>query len=342
MRMTVVGLLVALSAQAGYRWAPQGSGTTAEFRGLHALEGGVVWAAGRGGAFARSIDGGATWSAGEVLGASHLFFIDVHATSESTAWLLGTAFEGNEARIYRTDDAGVSWRLQDSRATPGMFLDGMAFWDAARGVAFGDPVDGNFVVLATENGGETWRHIEAAALPAPLAGEAAFAASGTAIVTQGSDLAWFGTGGGDHARVFRSDDGGRRWTAISTPLPAGRSAGIFGLAFRDTLRGVAVGGDYRDAAGPAPNLLRTDDGGLTWTMPVSSGLVGVQYGVVYVAESVYLAAGPTGTSVSLDGGVTWSRIDPTAYNTVAAAGALDAVWAAGPSGRIARLAETGR
>lgn len=339
MRMTIALLLLALSAQAVYRWDSQVSSTTAEFRGLHAVAGGVVWAGGRGGVFARSPDGGATWTAGEVPGAAHLFFIDVHAVSGRTAWLLGTAFEGSEARIYRTDDGGVSWRLQDSRAAPGMFLDGMAFWDAERGVAFGDPVEGQFVVLITENGGDTWRQTEEAALPAPLDGEAAFAASGTAIVTQDSALAWFGTGGGDHARVFRTDDGGRHWSVVATPLPAGRSAGIFGIAFRDALRGVAVGGDYRDPGGPARNLLRTDDGGLTWTMPGASGLVGVQYGVVHAGGSVYLAAGPTGTSLSRDDGRTWSRIDSTAYNTVTAVGSLGAVWAAGPEGRVGRLRE---
>jgi len=341
--MQIIGAMLAtLSLQAGYHWEPESARTTAEFRGLHAPRGGIVWAAGRGGVVARTVDGGVTWDAAVVPDAGHLFFVDVHAIGARTAWLLGTAFDGNEGRIYRTDDGGVTWRVQYSRTAPGMFLDGMAFWNASHGVAFGDPVGGTFVVLVTEDGGDTWNEVEGELLPASLEGEAAFAASGTAIVTYGAELAWFGTGGADHARVFRTDDGGHHWSVVSTPLPAGPSAGIFGLAFRDPMRGVAVGGDYRDPGGSERNLLRTDDGGVTWTMPDSSGLVGVQYGVVHIVDSVYLATGPTGTSMSLDDGRTWSRIDETAYNTAAAAGSLGAVWAAGPAGRVARLAEGAR
>ena len=340
-RWGAIALLLTSGVQAGYRWDPQVAGTEAEFRGLYAPGRGTVWAAGRGGVFARTTNGGTTWTASSVPDAGHLFFVDVHATGDRTAWLLGTAFEGNEGRIYRTDDGGETWSLQYSRSAPGMFLDGMAFWHASHGVAFGDPVDGHFVVLVTEDG-SVWREVAAEALPEPLAGEAAFAASGTAIAVYGAGHAWFGTGGGDHARVFRTTDGGRQWTVVSTPLPAGSSAGIFGLAFRDARRGVAVGGDYRAPDGSAPNLMRTSDGGLTWTVVSATGLVGVQYGVVHVDESVYVAGGPTGTAVSVDDGLIWSRLDSTAYNTVTAAGALAAVWAAGRAGRVARLAPLAR
>ncbi|NIP79443.1 MAG: oxidoreductase, partial [Gemmatimonadetes bacterium] len=99
-----------------------------------------------------------------------------------------------------------------------------------------------------------------------LDGEAGFAASGTAIAVAGDRHAWIGTGAGPRARVYRTADAGKSWDAVDTPLPAGPTAGIFGVAFRDTLNGVAVGGDYTDTTSAALNVLRTRDGGRSWEL----------------------------------------------------------------------------
>ncbi|HEX7051811.1 MAG TPA: nuclear transport factor 2 family protein [Longimicrobiales bacterium] len=319
-------------------WTPQQSGTAAEFRGLSAAGADVAWAGGRGGVFARTTDGGRTWTADTVPGAASLFFIDAHAVDARSAYLLGTSFEGGEARIYRTTDGGEHWTLQYRQRKAGVFFDGMAFWDAERGVAFSDPVDGAFLIVTTDDGGEHWREVPRADIPPPLEGEAGFAASGTGIAVAGSRHVWIGTGGGRVARVLRSSDGGRTWTAAETPLPGGATAGIFGIAFRDTLHGVAVGGDYQDRTGGGLNVLRTDDGGRTWQLVASAAPPGVRYGVAYVPGAptpTLVAAGPSGTGYSVDDGRSWTAIDTLGYNTIAFAGPR-AGWAAGPGGRIAR------
>lgn len=334
-----------VAAQAA--WRPQDSGTTAELRGLSAAGPTVVWAAGRGGVFTVTTDGGARWRPGTVEGAEDLFFIDVHAVDARTAFLLGTSFDGGRARIYRTDDAGRSWEEQYASDEAGVFFDGMAFWDASRGVAFSDPVAGAWRVVRTENGGRSWDVVPPSALPEPLAGEAGFAASGTAVTTQPGGRAWIGTGGGSWARVLRTADGGGSWEAVTTPLPAGSAAGIFGLVFTGPDDGVAVGGDYTDPTGAAPNVLRSEDGGRSWALAGSTLPAGVKYGVVAVpvpaGAAVHLAAGPSGSGYSVDGGLTWTTIDTTGFNTLAVGGAaepggMQPVWAAGVNGRVARLA----
>ena len=127
----------------------------------------------------------------------------------------------------------------------------------------------------------------------PLSGEAGFAASGTAITVQGMDSVWIGTGGGRVARVYRSVDRGRTWSAAETPLPGGQTAGIFGIAFRDALNGVAVGGDYTRRYEAAENVIRTDDGGLTWRVAGRAQPFGQTLGVVPTSEpsQVCLAGG---------------------------------------------------
>jgi len=75
-------------------------------------------------------------------------------------------------------------------------------------------------------------------MPEALAGEGAFAASGTCLVVEGVQNAWFGTGGG---RVFRSADRGRTWTVHTTPIEAANaSSGIFSLEFWDSDHGLLL------------------------------------------------------------------------------------------------------
>ena len=337
MRLTCTLLaLAALARPLSGQWVPQSSGTATEFRGLHAVNDRVVWAAGRGGVVARTTDGGNTWTADTIPGASSLFLIAIRALDQRRAWALGTAFSGaSAARIYRTDDGGRTWRLQYENTTAGVFFDGMAFWDANNGIAFGDPLEGRFTLLVTRDGGARWTPVPAERSPPAQDGEAAFAASGTAIALGGKREVWIGTGGGPRARVLYSADRGTTWRASETPATAGPARGIFGVAFRDRRHGVAVGGDYQNREASVGNLMRSVDGGRTWQLVTSPGLTGVQYGVSAAGRRTFVSAGPTGSAISNDDGATWRRLEGPGFNTVSCAAAI--CWAAGVEGRIARL-----
>jgi photosystem II stability/assembly factor-like uncharacterized protein len=311
-------------------------GMSGEYRGM-AVVGSVVWASGRGGMYARSTDGGLTWSAGVVPGADSMVLVDVAALDHQTACVLATSFDGGLGRIYRTSDGGAAWTLSYEIARPGVFFDGMAFWDARNGLAFSDPVDGAFFIVRTTDGCASWAEVSPERLPPPLAGEAGFAASGTAIAVAGTRHAWIGTGGGAVARLLRTTDGGASWSAVATPLPAGVATGIFGVAFRDTLHGIAVGGDYQQPAASAPNVLRTSDGGRTWVLAGTSAPAGVRYGVAYLpgGGETALAVGPGGYGITRDDGRNWVTLD-TAYAFTLALAPYGG-WLAGPSGRIVQL-----
>ena len=78
--------------------------------------------------------------------AETLDFRDVDAVSERTAYALSIG-PGDASRIYKTTDAGTSWRCSSPTPIAKAFFDAMAFWDAERGIAFSDSVDGTFVIL---------------------------------------------------------------------------------------------------------------------------------------------------------------------------------------------------
>jgi photosystem II stability/assembly factor-like uncharacterized protein len=300
----------------------------------------VAWAGCSTGRVFRTVDGGTTWTVDTVPGAAHLDFRGIKAFDAMTALITsaGPAEQG-QARIYRTIDGGASWSLTWSDTTKGIFLDGVAFWDARHGFTFSDPVDGRFVILTTDDGGVRWTRTPAKNIPPVIVREAAFAASNTQLAVEGSSNAWIATGGGAEARVFRSADRGRTWSVASTGVPGGASAGLFGIAFADARHGLAVGGDYAIARGPTDFALRTDDGGRTWTRAGTTGPDGVTQGLALVpgaSPPVFVAVGAHGTAFTRDFGATWIYGDTATSWGVNFAGP-NAGWVAGPRGRVAKF-----
>jgi photosystem II stability/assembly factor-like uncharacterized protein len=317
-------------------WTSQNSGTDASFRGMSVVNASVVWISGTGGTFAWTDDAGVKWHPGHVVGAESFDFRAVHAVSLDTVLVMVSAQD--TALIYRTTDRGQSWALRYRDVSKGAFLDAMAFFDSRHGLAVGDPMDGHFVILETFDGGEHWVRQAGSAMPASLAGEGAFAASGTSLITCGSKNAWLGTGGAAKSRVFRTTDAGRTWSVAETPIRAGAAAaGIFSLACRDAQHVIAVGGNYAKPDTGAITVARSEDGGATWTAsdpaPSTSFLSGVAY--VNAADGRQLiAVGTEGTSLTLDSGRTWHRLDTRSLNVVMAA-RDGSVWAAGTRGSVA-------
>jgi photosystem II stability/assembly factor-like uncharacterized protein len=336
--------LLASPRSARAQWRSQPSGTEAELRGLSVVGRNVVWASGTRGRYIRTTDGGRTWRVDSVPDAGTLDFRTVHAIDSRVAVLVSAGdADKAQARIYRTADGGARWTLVYRTEEKGVFLDAVAFWDARHGIAMSDPVGGRFFLLTTSDGGRTWTRLSPDGIPAALAGEAAFAASGSCLTVQGSANVWIGTGGGAKARVYRSTDRGRTWSVAETPVHAGgASSGIFSVAFRDARHGIAVGGDYQQATASVPNVALTDDGGASWRLakgPLPSAYLSA---VTYVPNSaLVVAVGLAGTALSSDRGESWTMIDSVSYNSVRFATG-DAGWAAGPHGRIARWSGTSR
>src|SRR5690348_6342065 len=161
-------------------WTEQHADTRASMRGLSVISDDVAWASGTGGSYLWTKDGGTHWHVGTVPGAASLDFRDVHAVSLDTAYLMAAGQD--TARIYRTTDRGAHWTLQYENLEKGAFLDAIAFFDARHALAVGDPIGGRFLLLRTDDAGAHWTRVSNA-LPAALPGEAAFAASGTSLVT---------------------------------------------------------------------------------------------------------------------------------------------------------------
>jgi len=102
---------------------------------------------------------------------------------------------------------------------------------------------------------------------------------------------------GERGFVLLSDDAGRTWTAKPTPV----TRALTGVAFKDTKVGIAVG--------HGASLVRTEDGGGTWTqVPLEDAGSDSLLGAQYLGDDHFIAYGAFGLYLdSTDAGRTWQR-----------------------------------
>jgi photosystem II stability/assembly factor-like uncharacterized protein len=295
-------------------------------RGLSVVGSRIVWVAGSGGTLLRSTDGGASFREVAPPDARQCDFRDVHAFDADTAVAM---VAGQPARLYRTADGGRSWAIVHADPRAEAFFDALAF-EGDIGFLLGDPLDGAFTVLRSDDRGITWR-----VMPGPhaVAGEAAFAASGTCLDV-GPDGVRFVTGGAV-SRCLTSRDGGATWTAVDLPLASGKpSMGAFGLAGNGQDL-VAVGGDYSDPAASAGTASRSFDGGKSFWPVQAPGARGYRSAAAFLSPDEVLAVGERGASISADRGKSWAPFGDLGFHAVVAG--AGAVFACGAGGRVARL-----
>ncbi|MDX8338511.1 hypothetical protein SLH46_04915 [Draconibacterium sp. IB214405] len=308
--------------------------TEASLRGLQVVDENVVWASGSGGTVLVSTDGGDSWNDVTVPGTEKNDFRSIHAWDDKTAIVFGVA--GPEFG-YKTIDGGATWNVVFQDTTRGLFFNSVKFADVKHGLAVSDPIDGKFFVLRTEDAGISWTQV--ADLPSVEEGEANFAASNTCIEYLPSGRAWIASGG-KAARVFYSADFGKSWQVAKTPMVRGlTSSGIFSVEFINDNEGVIVGGIFDQPELNTNIASYTVDGGVSWlpavTMPneYRSCVQEVKVG----KESLVFAIGKTGCDISTDGGINWNFLSGEGYYTFRAVPGQLSGFAAGSSGRIAKV-----
>lgn len=329
--LRICGVVLLFVAAAFAQWVKQDVKTTASFRGLSVVNEKVIWASGTGGTVIRTIDGGKSWNVMTVPGAEKLDFRDIEAFDANTAYILSIG-NGESSRIYKTIDGGKTWKLQFKNTNERAFFDAMACWANENCIAMSDPVDGKYLFIRNY-GGEKWEPIVSDAAARP--DQAAFAASGTCLITVGMHHQAYLVTGGTAAEVMFSVDNGRHWDTQPTSIISGSAgSGIFSIAMFDHDTGLIVGGNYEKPEDAKDILALTSDGGKTWK--ISTGLSGYRSGVTYVDKNTIIAVGTNGSDISRDGGKTWNMLGKENLNSVQAT-SKKAVWAVGPKGMVVKM-----
>jgi photosystem II stability/assembly factor-like uncharacterized protein len=235
------------------------------------------------------------------------------------------------ALMYQIDKDNGATKLVFQNHHEKAFYDSLQFWNEKEGIAVGDPIDNNFSIVITKDGGATWTEVPKDSFPKSKEGEGAFAASNTTIVIQGKHT-WI-VSGGKNARIFYSSNKGKSWRAYETPMIQGQSmTGIFSAAFYNSKIGCIAGGNYEIPNQNFGNKATTTTAGKTWQLMAEKEGPGYISCVQYMPKSLgkkLLTVGATGIHFSKNGGESWQQIskDPTLFtlrflntNTAIAAG----------------------
>ena len=229
-----------------------------------------------------SDDAGASWTRARV--PVRALLTAVHMHDARLGWAVG-----HDAAVLRTDDGGATWRLVHH--APEMHLPLLDVWfrDAEAGFAVG--AFGLF--LASADGGESWtcRNGCDEAEEPPL------------LLTPGNDwaddfhlnaIAPAGGGrvylAGEAGALYRSDDDGATWRALSSPYHGSWFAAL------------ATDADTVLVAGLRGHLFRSADAGLSWAQ-VATGTTATLAGAARSEAGAIVVAGLAGAVfVSRDGG----------------------------------------
>lgn len=297
------------------------------FRALATPDDGSIWLAAQNGFWARSTDGGMNWDTGHVPGFDGAFR-DVHAWNENEAILMGIESPGV---IYKTSNGGKRWTLVHELNHPQTFFDQMEFNAAGNGIVLGDPIDGYWTILGTNNHGEDWIHwSEERSWPASN-GEVSFAASGSALITDEESFTFFS--GGYGIRFYQS--GMTRPLKIASDTSS--TFGAYSCARIDGNTFLIVGGDYRfqESVNRTAAIITKGTPDSAFVQWATTPPNGYRSCVKKVNDSLWVCTGPTGTDYSADG-LVWKALTQEGYHTLSV-DSSGKIWAAGGEGLIVEL-----
>lgn len=322
MKKLLLSLTLITSLANAQTWSSQATGFSDASRGvgeIHIVDANTVWAKAFDGVtttnnvqeFTRTTNGGTTWTPGIIgIGNSLLEINNLCPVSATTAWVSALIPADGNGVIYKTTDAGATWVQQNAsgfQTSGSSFLNGVYFFNANNGIAYGDPVGNEFEIYLTSNGGTTWTPANAANIPNPLTGEYGYNSTPIAAGTS----FWFTTNKG---KLYRTTDMGVTWVKYNTPISDFGATAINGkVIFSDNDNGILLATIDGSAATPTYKIYTTANGGSTW----SAGVIYTGYRLMtyvpgtttIVATGAGTSSGGSGSAISTNNGVTWTTID---------------------------------
>lgn len=259
----------------------------AVFYDVHTPNRGTVWAVGQSTSSKRGII--YNTSANQLFDGGAEALTGVYAKDNTNAW--ATTGKGN---LLVTTDSGINWDVTDFTSTTG-FFNGIGFFNDNYGIAVGDPINNQFGVIVTTNGGKNWAKTSSLASVGDEAGlVGAFCIFG--------DRAYFGTNTG---RVLRGKDFGKSWTASVVES----NSSIIDVAFQSNTGGIAIYTN-RIKTGNDVLLARSSDGGLNWKAGISNlnetlGVTPVELIYNEASDAIYLVCQKGEVYYTKNLGATW-------------------------------------
>lgn len=283
---------------------------------MDAVDANVVWTVGMDAAnvtrnynwYSRTTNGGNSFNSGNIFSDTSTFIIaNLEGIDANTAWV--ASFERNSpgggsggGAVHKTTNGGASWVNMNATGmftNTAAFANWVTFFTPSIGIANGDPVNNEYEIWRTIDGGQSWTQIPGTDIPDPLAGEFAIV---NLYAKQGTSNLWFGTNGN---RMYRSTDAGLTYSVNS--VGANPSNTITEIAFSDPLHGIC----FTSTGGGVVDLWNTNDGGVNWNQisPTPANLGENDISAIPGTGVLVSYGAGTGNEIisySTDNGLTWT------------------------------------
>jgi photosystem II stability/assembly factor-like uncharacterized protein len=259
-----------------YESAGEDVGIANTFQKVSAVKPGKGWTAGSAGHVFRTTDNGVNLQKVGITTTNNVN--DVHFIDEKKGWAVT-----NGAHVYHTNNGGINWTMQSTGAAGA--LNGIYMTGPTHGVACGASAR---VVRTTD--GLTWT---SQTLP-----DTTVALLDVFFVN--SQIGWIVGGGG---WIFKTTDGGATWTAQRNGGANWTGIALRGVYFVTPEIGWVCGGNV---------VLKTINGGTTWTNLTTGTSEIVFYGLNFINENVGWLVGSRGETLkTTNGGTTWTPVNTT-------------------------------
>ncbi len=160
--------------------------------------------------------------------------------------------------------------------------------------------------------------------------------SGRVLAVAAGPAGFVSAGSHDKLPAVWTSSDGRTWTAVSTPLPAGATAGVIQQVAVNGSHAVALG-QQTTAHGVQPLAERSDDGGKTWQpVPFTAPGPGVSFTALTASGGGFTAASQFGSSGGTTAAAVWTSANGTSWARSSVSGLTD-----GGSHAITALAASG-
>ncbi|MES2593572.1 MAG: YCF48-related protein [Bacteroidota bacterium] len=264
--------LILKTTNGGNSWIPQTSGTSKDLYEILFTNANRGYAVGNDGAAVKTTNGGVTWTPMTIPTGTTVSLRSVYFVDDTIGYITGgTPPGGTPGNIFKTIDAGNTWASLSvsSVSTNGIY----STYFTSPTIGYANDYDGH--ILKTTNAGLSWTAYSTGTSN-HFNGTMSFTDSVTGYVS------------GMNGSIYKTNNAGTSWSAVSS----GTTDALTGMNFYDQNNGYIVGGD---ATNNTPKMLKTSNGGVTWTNVTLPGGIARLYKVDFLDGNTAYSVGLNGT-----------------------------------------------